>query len=219
MTPRADAHAGQAVYTPMTLKFYDLAVLRISNQFLWRCPTRDLLAMYERNISAKHLDVGVGTGYFLNNAEWPVPEPNITLLDLNASSLAAASARIARFTPKTITANILEPLNFSEKFSSVGLCYLLHCLPGTMIEKARAFDHIKQAMEPGGKVFGATILQSGPGLSKPARTLMDFYNHKGIFSNTLDTLDVLKDELEKRFVNVTVTPKGAVAIFEAENRS
>ena len=89
--------AGQKVYTPWTLKVYDAFVLGFSNRFLWRCPTHFLESMYTRNVSGKHVDVGVGTGYFLDKVRWPVANPQILLVDLSPNSLEAAARRIARY--------------------------------------------------------------------------------------------------------------------------
>ena len=105
MTPMIkteEIEAGQAVYSPFVLHVYDWVVLGLSNSLLWRCPTTVLRALYDRNITARHLDVGVGTGYFLDKAKWPVANPAITLLDLNPNPLRAAAKRIARFSPETI---------------------------------------------------------------------------------------------------------------------
>lgn len=209
--------AGQAVYTPATLKIYDAFVLGFSNRFLWRCPTPELEALYARNVSARHLDVGVGTGYFLDRAPWPVAAPAVTLVDLNPHSLDAAARRIARYVPETVVADVLEPLPLQGPFDSVAMCYLLHCLPGTLADKAVAFDHARAVMAPGAKVFGATILDDGGPLSPPARALMNFYNRKGIFSNAADGETALRGALEDRFTNVRVTRRGVVALFEARH--
>ncbi len=208
-------HAGQAVYTPLTLKAYDWFVHGFSNRFLWRCPTPELEALYARNVSGRHLDVGVGTGYFLDRTPWPVPAPSITLVDLNAHSLAAAARRIERYSPATVVANILETSPPAEGgYQSVGLCYLLHCLPGIISEKAAVFDHVRPLMAEGATLFGATILQGDAPRSRAAQALMDFYNRKGIFANAADTHGDLKYELEKRFADVRLTRHGAVTAFE-----
>ena len=86
---RDPVQAGQAVYSPATLALYDLAVLGISNALLWRCPTRRILALYNQYASEEHLDVGVGTGWYLDHTLFPCSNPRIGLLDLNGSSLAA----------------------------------------------------------------------------------------------------------------------------------
>jgi len=132
--------AGQAIYTPSTLRNYDWFVLGFPNRFLWHCPTSELRALSRRNVAARHLDVGVGTGYFLDRVAWPVAQPAITFLDFNPNCLAAAAKRIARYAPTAVQADVFQPLPVPGPFDSVGLCYLLHCLPGTMGEKAAVFD-------------------------------------------------------------------------------
>ncbi len=212
------AEAGQAVYTPFTLSAYDWFVLGFSNRFLWRCPTAKLLELYDRNTTGNHLDIGVGTGYFLDHTNWPSSAPQITLVDLNPHSLHAAARRIARYRPAIHVANVLEQLPFEGHFTSAGLCYLLHCLPGDMRAKAVVFDHLRPILAPGAKIFGATILQGDVPRSPPAQALMDYYNRKGIFSNAADTFSDLNRELSQRFDDVRVTRIGAVALFEASQQ-
>lgn len=216
--PKADAiEAGQAVYSPLVLKIYDWFVLGFSNRLIWRCPTPALRALYDRNVSVRHVDIGVGTGYFLDNANWPVPEPAITLVDLNPNSLTAAAKRIRRFVPRTVVANALEPLPPLGPFDSAGLCYLLHCLPGAIEAKAAVFDHLRPTLALGARVFGATILQGDAPRSKPAQGLMNLYNKKGIFSNAHDTRQALETALKRRFTGVNIEMRGAVALFEARS--
>jgi len=54
----AKAHA---IYTPSMLFIYDVVVHGLSNHVAWRCPTRKLLDLYRANLSANHLEAGVGT--------------------------------------------------------------------------------------------------------------------------------------------------------------
>jgi len=210
------ADTGHAVYTPAVLRTYDWLVHRISNRLLWRCPTRELRRLYDRNVSDAHVDIGVATGYFLDKAKWPVARPSITLIDLNQNCLDAASRRIRRYAPLTVLADVLKPLPAVGSFHSAGLCYLLHTIPGTIAEKAVAFDRLKPLLSPGASVFGATILQGSLPRSKAAQALMDLYNRKGIFSNARDTLEDLDAALRQRFRDVKVTVRGTVALFEAK---
>ena len=214
--PKAEEiDAGQSAYSPMILRLYDWVVLGFSNRLIWRCPTSSLRQLYDRNVSERHLDIGVGTGYFLDKATWPVPDPSITLVDLNENCLKSASARIRRFAPETVIANAFEPLPLRKSFKSAALCYLLHCMPGAIPQKAVAFDHICQFLEPGSRVFGATIVQGRIPRTLSAQALMDFYNRKGIFSNAADTVEDLDAALRARFNDVKVEVKGNVALFEA----
>jgi hypothetical protein len=66
-----DACKGAAVYTPLALALYDLAVLGLSKSFVWQCASHVLLDFYNEHISDKHLDIGVGTGYFLDGCRLP----------------------------------------------------------------------------------------------------------------------------------------------------
>lgn len=215
MPQENSAHAGQAVYTPLTLLAYDWFVLGFSNRILWRCPTQHLEALYARNVSDRHIDIGVGTGYFLDKAPWPSVKPQITLVDLNPYSLAAAARRIERFSPQSVTANIFDPLPLPQTYDSAGICYLLHCLPGPMAEKApTVFQNVANVLVDGGRVFGATILQGDAPRSFPAQKLMNFYNGKGVFSNEADDFRSLSEAFGAHFQNVKLERFGVVATFE-----
>jgi len=210
--------AGQAVYSPRVLKVYDLVVHGVSNHLIWRCPTRHLQALYERHLGRRHLDVGVGSGYFLDRARLPVEAPEITLLDLNADCLAFASARIGRYRPRTVQADVFQPLPAAGPFDSIALMYLLHCLPGPIAEKATVFDRLAAVAAPGATVFGATLLQGNAPRGWAARRLMAAYNRRGVFSNEADSLEDLRAALESRFAEVTLERRGCAALFATRVR-
>jgi len=211
-----DIEAGQAVYTPRVLRLYDLLVLGLSNRFIWKCPTPRLLAFYDAHVTGNHLDVGVGTGYFLDRCHFPAASPRVALMDLNENALRFAANRIARAAPKTFRRNVLEPIVFdAEPFDSIGVNYLLHCLPGAIEEKAIVFDHLRPLMRDGAILFGSTLLQGGVARSAAARRLMAFYNAKGVFSNARDDLDGLRRALEARFRDVSIEVVGCAALFSA----
>lgn len=101
-----------------------------------------------------------------------------------------------------------------NRSNSIGLCYLLHCLPGSLAEKAVVFDHLKLVMRSGSRLFGATIVESTGRQSLAARIALRVYNRKGIFSNADDTLEALRFELDQRFECLIVSLVGSVALFE-----
>ena len=207
---------GAAPYTPRVLKLYDALVLGLSNRFIWKCPTPAILELYQRHVSARHMDVGVGTGYFLDRCTFPSPEPRIALVDLSPDSLEYTARRIARYQPTTHRLNVLEPFQVEGgPFESVSLTYLLHCLPGDLASKSVFFDHLRPNLAPGAVVFGATILGAGVPHNFAARAVMRGYNKQGIFGNTHDTLDALRAALEKRFSRHTIEIRGVVALFTA----
>jgi SAM-dependent methyltransferase len=214
-TAAFDSRAGQAVYSRWTLQLYDLYVLGLSCRLAWRCPAPTLVAHYDAHVSSHHLDVGVGSGYFLDRCRFPVPRPEIVLLDLNEASLAFAARRIERFAPRACRADVLEPLPLAERFDSIGLGFLLHCLPGDMAYKARALAHLAAVLKPEGVLFGSTILAADVRHNRLGAALVGIYNRKGIFSNRTDSEAGLRAALEASFVEVSITIQGAVALFSA----
>lgn len=217
MPPTPDqVTAGQAVYIRRTLRIYDLLVLGISNRWVWKCRTPELLQLYNENVSDNHLDVGVGTGYFLDHCRFPSDSPRVALLDLNPNCLQAAADRVARYRPEHYTANILEPFALDvPKFDSIGVNYVLHCLPGTIHEKSIALRHLSELLTPSGVIFGSTLLHDGVRRSWPARRLMAYYNRKQIFCNTDDNLQGLSAALAREFPAFNIRTVGCAALFTA----
>ena len=210
----ADVHAGQAIYTRRLLAIYDLTVLGISSRLVWKCPARVVEAHYNAHVTANHLDVGVGTGYFLDRCRFPSPTPRVALMDLNPNTLEYASRRIARYQPETHRRNVLDPISLDgRRFDSVGINFVLHCLPGSMASKSVAFDHLAALVNPGGVLFGSTLLHDGVTRSWLARRLMSLYNSRGIFSNEHDDASGLRRALEQRFREVSVVVVGCAALF------
>jgi len=218
MVSADDVKAGQAVYTKRTLRIYDWLVLGFSNRFIWQCPTRELLRHYNECITGNHLDVGVGTGYFLDRCKFPKDVPRVALMDLNQDCLNAAAARISRYQPESYQTNILDPIKLQiEPFDSIALNYVLHCLPGTMVTKAEVFQHLRQLLASKGVLFGATILHDGVSRGPVARWLMNYYNAKQIFTNIDDDLNSLQEALQRQFKHISLKTVGCVAIFSGHD--
>jgi hypothetical protein len=208
----AKAHA---VYTPFTLSIYDVLVHGLSNRFAWRCPTRRLIALYRDNLSSHHLEAGVGTGFLLDRAG-TARLSRLVLLDANRNCLDRAGRRLARFKPELHQVNLLAPLTPDlAPVNSVGLTYVLHCLPGRMSEKLKAIDHLRPLMSKGATLFGATILGRGIAPNRAASALLDLYNAKGVFNNREDDMAALSDGLRQRFDEVAIAEEGCVALFRA----
>ena len=213
------SQAGAAVYSPLTLKLYDGWVLGISNRFAWQCPTRKVLQpFFNRHVGARHLDVGVGTGYYLANANLPA-STQVTLLDLNPSSLEAARQRLGRPDTRVVQHDVFQPLRDEQVavYDSISLFYLLHCLPGTMADKAVVFGNLKSRLADNGVLFGATILGDEANHNGFGNKLMAVYNKKGIFGNRNDTLAGLRGALAQHFADVSVEVVGKVALFSARS--
>jgi SAM-dependent methyltransferase len=212
--PEDPAFAGQQHYTPGFLKVYDPLVLGFFSRIIWRCPNGRLVDHYNRHLGRRHLDVGPGTGYFLNRARLPTGA-QISLLDPNPNVLAHASRRLAHLAPSVVEADIRQPLAGDQRFDSVALNYVLHCLPGPMSSRTAVISNIAAILEPNGILFGATVLGS-PGLHTPLSILaLRDNNRRGIFDNLFDTEDGLREILASAFETIDLEIVGAVAIFSA----
>jgi len=208
----ARAHA---VYTPFMLSIYDVLVHGVSNRLAWRCPTRRLLELYRANLSDNHLEAGVGTGLFLDRIGASRLN-RLVLIDINRHCLERAGRRLARFKPALYQINLLGPIKLDvAPFASVGLTYVLHCLPGRMSAKLQAVDHLRPLMSKGAVLFGATILGRGIAPNGAARSLLNLYNAKGVFNNREDDIASLSGGLRQRFDEVEIETEGCVALFRA----
>jgi SAM-dependent methyltransferase len=210
------AYAGQAIYGRWFLPFYDAIVYSFNQPVLWRCSEQRLIDLYDENLSGRHLDIGVATGRLLDKARFPVPDPELTLMDLNPNSLRAASRRLEHCQPRAHQANVLQPWELPPAgFDSIAMMHLLHCVPGSMAEKGVAFEHAREALAPGGVLFGVTILGRGVELSWLARRTIADNNWMGVMSNPEDDPLTLDAALGAVFPNRQVWTVGAVGFFVA----
>lgn len=217
---REDVEAGQAAYNPRTLALYDLWVTQVSNRFIWRCPPETIQHFYDENASTNHLDVGVGSGYYPAHCSKFRSGARVALMDMNPESLRFTAERLAHLNPESWQANVLEPIapqlpEKIEPFDSIALNYLIHCLPGTIESKAVVFANLKPLLNPGGVLFGTTLLQGGVRRTPQARLLMRAYNRRRLITNERDHLKGLRAGLEAHFPAVEIDVRGAVALFRA----
>lgn len=208
--------AGSAMYSRPFLKVYDWVALSFNCQYIWKCPSDNMLEHYNKNVSANHLDIGVGTGYFMEHCKYPSDNPRIALMDLNPNTLQVTSKRLARYNPKTYQRNALAPFDIdAPPFDTVGMMNLIHCIPGNIKTKGIVFEYAKEVMNPGAVLFGSTILYLGVQRNAMATYLTKFNNKTGVMNNIEDSLDDLKDDLKKRFSESSVDLIGCIALFRA----
>lgn len=206
--------AGARFYTRVGLSLYDVGVLGFNNHMVWRCPTRRLLQQYDENVSANHLEAGVGTGWYLDHCRFPAPQPRIGLIDLNPSALAKTRSRLRRFEPESHHADLLEPVPaLTDPFDSLAMCYLLHCLPVEPEQKSQVVPNLRALLNPGAVVFGATILGDAGQHSALGRAMLRGLNSTAVFSNRGDTLETLAAGLEEHLDDLDIELVGAVAVF------
>ena len=161
-----------------------------------------------------HLDVGPGTGYFIERSGLP-DGSRVTLLDPNTNVLKHASRRLGRLDVTVVEADVLKPLPVDGQFESAALNLVLHCLPGPLDRKATAVANVAAVLEPTGVLFGATVLgRSGPH-SWLARRVLGAFNRRGAFDNLDDTEEGLRAILAASFEHVMLETVGSTAIFSA----
>jgi ubiquinone/menaquinone biosynthesis C-methylase UbiE len=212
----ARVQAAAASYRRPMLAAYDVVVLGLMSRLMWRCPRSRMLAHYNRQVGGTHLDIGPGTGWFLDKCRFPTTTPSITLLDLNEVVLDTAAGRISRYRPVRRTGDVFKPLPLADaRFDSVGLNFVLHCLPGSMAQKTVVFDHLAPFLRPGARVFGATVLGRGPHHTTRSAKLLDKLNRSEVFSNLDDRQEDLREQLQARFTDVETVRSGAVCLFAA----
>ena len=213
-----EVEAGAAVYSNFVLAFYDVEVLMFEIPVIFKCPLCKIKDFFNAHITDKHLDVGVGTGYFLDKGKFPVQNPTIHLMDLNENSLQKTSRRIKRYNPKSHICNVLELIK--EKmptFNSISAMNFLHCLPGTMIDKEAVINNLKPFLSNSGVFFGVTILGENVNAGPLYRFTNSIYNKKAIFSNLNDNCTDLEKILKNNFREYSVEVKGSVALFYGKN--
>jgi len=204
-------------YAPRVLDWYDPFVHGFSNHFAWRCPTARISSLYRAHVSSRHLDVGVGTGYFLDNAGIDERIDHLSLIDLNPECLSRTAERLRRFRPTRLHQDVRAPFQLGgSSFTSVSMTYLLHCVPGDMADKGIVFRNVSEVMRPGATLFGATILGHGAPKSAIGRLLMSTYLRLGIFSNASDDEASLRAAVEQGgFSQIDVWTEGCVGLFVA----
>lgn len=204
------------VYDTSFLNVYDVFVHGFCNRYAWDCPTDTLVAQYDALTSDNHLEAGVGTGFLIDKASLDPSSQRLGILDFSKNCLSYSTKRLARYAPESLHQDILKPVTQPVKpFKSIGINYVLHCVPGSFETKGVAFAHLKTLLAPGGVLFGSTLLGRGVPRNRIARTLMAAYNRLGVFSNREDDVPLLHEALSASFTHVEIEVVGCCALFKA----
>lgn len=215
-----EVNTGQWLFSHMSHRLYDVGLYRFVSRVFWRCPTERLLDHYVENVSGSHLEVGVGSGYFLRRTLCREHVHRLTLWDLNKTCLIKAAQKLRSFEPELRHHNILEPLDgVACACQSVGMNYALHCIAGSFKENRRLFQTIHNQLAPGGVFFGATLLQTAGGTTLLSRLGMVVLNALGIFHNRQHRLEDLRAVLEELFPDVDIKLVGNATVFRAVKES
>lgn len=201
---------GQKVYSRLVLKLYNFIVLFFNNNFLWKCKTSQLLKLYKNNVSPNHLDIGVGSGYYLKKVKDKLEI--VALMDLNQNCLDYVKKVLKDKQILTYNIDILKdiPEKFFSKYDSISCNYLIHCLPDNG-NKEKVFENIAKMLSQEGTAFGSTIINDYS--SKLAAKVANKFNAKGIFDNKNDTYESIEKYLKNNFAKYSIKQIGSVCVY------
>ena len=208
------AYKGQADYSRPVLRLYDPLVLGPIARYVWRCPSDRLTEHYRRHICDRHLDVGPGTGYFLERSGVAAGS-EVTILDPNTNVLRHVSERLGHLKLRAVEADACKPLPLEGPFDSASLNLVIHCLPGPFERKASAVANVAAVMAPDGVLFGSSVIGTSGSHNAVAKTLLRAYNRRGAFDNLEDSKEAIGQMLASSFEEVAVDTIGSIAVFAA----
>ncbi len=208
------AYPGQAVYTPILLKLYDPLILGPILRYAWRCPAERLTERYRQHVRNRHLDVGPGTGYFLERSRF-APGSEVTILDPNTNVLRHTSERLSPLDVTAIEADACQPLPVEGPFDSAALNLVIHCLPGPFERKAEAVANVAAVLSPDGVLFGSSIIGRTGSHNRVAQLLLRDFNRRRTFDNLEDSAEAINQMLAASFDEVAVETIGSMAVFTA----
>lgn len=193
-----------------SLKFYDLAVNKINCKYVWRCSENYIFENYKKNIRRKHLEIGPGTGYFLkkiNNSDI-----DLTLMDINQPILQFSSNNLkTSFSNVKIRNHNIFEKKIEEKYDSIGINYVLHCVPGKLEDK---IDKLLNNLNKHGILFGATVISDPERLYFLSKLELKALNKFNVFNNSNDYSQNLINYLNYNQIKYDCNLIGNVLIFE-----
>ncbi|PGH18165.1 hypothetical protein AJ80_04552 [Polytolypa hystricis UAMH7299] len=150
-------------------------------------------------------------------AIWP---QKLVLVDLNPKCLQISASRIGLpGLTECVVADVMHPLPLkldkTEKFDSISLMYVLHCLPVPPEKKGAAFANLRPYLSDTGTLFGTTVLGNTVRHTRLGALLIWLYNLTGVFSNLDDGKEAFDKALLEEFEYVETSVVGQVLLFKA----
>ena len=209
-------YRGQSEYTPFFLKIYDPLILGFFTRVVWRCPTTLLVERYRRHIRPRHLDVGPGTGYFLERAGLPArtpvhhPRPQCARPRLCLPALAAPGHH-GRRGRRLQAASPRWNVRFRRAARRDPLPTWTALAQGR--GRGQRGCHSRTDRRPLRRIYPRVL---GPH-TWLSRMILDANNRRGIFDKLGDTQEGLGEILGASFELVELETVGSMAIFAATN--
>ena len=208
----------QQFFNKTSLFIYDILLYRFISKYAWGSSIQRLDAHYRKYVTPNHLEVGVGTGFLLNRAVLQSARPRVALMDLSRECLEKTRRKVARYAPDTYIQDLLEPIQYKmDKFDSIGINYVMHCVPGSFREKGVVFAHLQEHLGENGTLFGTTVLSEDVDKNALAKPFMWLMNALGVFNNRRDNARDLRECLESTFGVIEFDVVGVTAFFAVRN--
>ncbi|MES2106345.1 MAG: class I SAM-dependent methyltransferase [Pseudomonadota bacterium] len=210
----------QKYFNKLSLFFYDFILYGIISRYAWGSSIQRLDAHYKKYIRPNHLEVGVGTGFLLDRVAFDSARPRLALMDLSQACLEQTRRKLERYAPQTYIQNLLEPVRHEiAPFDSIGINYVMHCVPGSFREKSIAFSHLMPLLNTHGVLFGTTVLSEGVRKNVLTKPFMWLMNALGVFNNRKDNARDLEHFLKGNFQLLEFEIVGVTAFFAIKNKS
>ncbi len=207
----------QLFINPVSLGFYDPAFYLV-NKYTWRCSNEKIRNHYRRHLGFNHLEISPGTGKMLDLLNIPATNLRLSLLDINMACLRKSKTRLGRYNPNVFQCNYLEPLTLiSERFDSICINHMLHCVPRGFHTKGIVFYHLKRLLKADGTLFGSTVVSKGVNQNLLSYPLNRLLNMIGLYNNNDDSVIELERALKTYFRDVSMEVHGTTVLFAARD--
>lgn len=213
---------GTWIYATPVLGLYDRLVPGLLKPQVWQCPSSRLVEQYRRNCGPVHVDLGPGTGFYLERQMSEREFSRLVLVDARESCLRHAGRRLQAAKPERVRLDMTcqqPPLRIPvESADSVAASFLIHCLPRGLADAGALAGEAARLIGQRGVFFGSTLLPQPAASRLVSRSCTSLFNRIGIFGNRDDSRRGLVSLLESRFARVQIEMAGCVALFRADNR-
>lgn len=189
---------------------YDYLVNDLNCNLVWQCEKNNIVQNYVSNITGNHIEIGPGTGYFLQNEQFNT----LQLIDINNDILVNSGQNLKKnsIEIQSHCHNIFSyTLTHLKPADSIGLSYVLHCVPGKIEDNVKNLInniHFDKYI-----LFGASVIKDPEERNMFAEIELFWLNKLGIFNNHGDTYKGLQKYLQESGFEYNLRLEGYVAIF------